>query len=61
MDTNFGRSGSGCNRYTFNYWHAYTADKYLNKNAEDSVLNVLTEDAGRFSIELLKLLNSVMM
>ena len=39
------------NRYTFNYWHAYTADKYLNKNAEDSVLNVLTEDAGRFSIE----------
>ncbi|WP_293739406.1 DUF6383 domain-containing protein [uncultured Parabacteroides sp.] len=42
------------NRYTFNYWHAYTADKYLNKNSGDSILNVLTEDAGRFSIEAAK-------
>ena len=42
------------NRYTFNYWHAYTADKYLNVNTEDSVLNVLTENAGRFSIKAAK-------
>ena len=39
------------NRYTFNYWHSYAQDKFISLNAEDSLLNVLTNDADRFKIK----------
>ena len=38
------------NGYNFNYWHPYAQDRYLNVNKKDSILNVLTTDAGRFTI-----------
>ena len=36
--------------YTFNYWHPYAQDRYIAKNAEDSILNVLTAAPARFEI-----------
>ena len=39
------------NGYNFNYWHPYAQDRYLDVNKKDSILNVLTTDAGRFTIE----------
>lgn len=42
------------NGYNFNYWHPYAQDRYLNVNKKDSILNVLTTDAGRFTIEGIK-------
>ena len=38
------------NRYKFNYWHPYTQSKYLAVNEKDSILNVLTDAAERFTI-----------
>ncbi len=38
------------NRYTFNYLHAYTQDKYLAKSA-DSTVNVLSEDKEAFTLK----------
>jgi hypothetical protein len=38
------------NRYTFNYLHAYTQDKYLAK-AADSTVNVLSEDKEAFTLK----------
>ncbi len=39
------------NRYTFNYLHAYTQDKYLAKSAADSTVNVLSEDKEAFTLK----------
>ncbi|OUO07214.1 DUF6383 domain-containing protein [Parabacteroides johnsonii] len=39
------------NRYTFNYLHPYTMDKYIALNADDSLMNVLGETPSRFIIK----------
>ena len=48
---NFTNAELEFNGYNFNYWHPYAQDRYLNVNKKDSILNVLTTDAGRFTIE----------
>ena len=47
---NFTKAELEFNGYNFNYWHPYAQDRYLNVNKKDSILNVLTTDAGRFTI-----------
>ncbi len=48
---NFTNAELEFNGYNFNYWHPYAQDRYLDVNKKDSILNVLTTDAGRFTIE----------
>ena len=48
---NFTNAELEFNGYNFNYWHPYAQDRYLNVNKTDTILNVLTTDAGRFTIE----------
>ena len=48
---NFTNAELEFNGYNFNYWHPYAQDRYLNVNKTDSILNVLTTGAGRFTIE----------
>ena len=47
---NFTNAELEFNGYNFNYWHPYAQDRYLNVNKTDSILNVLTTGAGRFTI-----------
>ena len=37
--------------YTFNYWHPYAQDRFINVNEKDTILNVLTTTPGRFTID----------
>ena len=37
--------------YTFNYWHPYAQDRFINVNEKDTILNVLTTTPGRFTIK----------
>ena len=39
------------NRYTFNYLHPYTLDKFVAVHEDDSLMDVLGETATRFTIE----------
>ena len=42
------------NKYTFNYWHPYAADKFIAKSDKDSTLTVLDGEERAFGISFVK-------